>query len=294
VARYIWKGSLSFGLVEIPVGLLSAESSDVLKFTYLDRRDFAPVGYKRYNKKTEKPVEWEDVVRGYEYEDGQYVIMSDDDFKRANLEATRRVEIVSFVDVEEVDPIYFETPYYVVPLSRGSRAYALLRDTLKRTGKLGIASYVMKTRQHVAALMVRDDVLVLQNLRYAKDIVPVKDLEVDASELRPASEKEIKVAEQLVRGMSEKFDPAAFHDEYSEDLHALIEKRARAGQTESVEPPLGEAPVRGTRVVDLLPLLEKSLSAAGRKKAPRAAPPRAGKRTTSRTPAATRRRPKRA
>ena len=315
MARYIWKGSLSFGLVEIPVGLLSAESPEGLHFSYLDRRDYAPVGYQRYNKKTEKPVAWEDVVKGYEYEDGQYVILTDDDFKRANPEATRHIEIVSFVDAEEVEPIYFETPYYAVPMSRGSRAYALLRDTLKRTGKVGIARYVMKTRQHVAALMVRDDVLLLQNLRYAKEIVPVKDLEFEADEIpKAASEKEIKVAEQLVRGMSDKFDPKAFHDTYTEDLLALIEKRARAGQTESVEGPLEDRPIRGTRVVDLLPLLEKSLSErAGRrgastksaksakasagearpKKAPRVAPPGAGKRAASRT-TASRRRPKRA
>ena len=268
MARYLWKGTLSFGLVEIPVGLLSAESRHDLKFSFLDRRDFAPVGYQRYNKKTEKPVPWEDVVRGYEYESGEYVILSDDDFRRANLAATRTIEIVSFVDAGEVEPVYFETPYYVTPLTRASKAYGLMRDTLTRTGKVGIARYVMKTRQHVAALMVRDDVLLLQNLRYAREIVPVRELDLDPSDLgRAASEKEIKVAEQLVRGMSAKFDPAAFSDEYHDDLMALIDRRAKAGQTESVEAPLEDAPVRGTRVVDLLPLLEKSLRARGARKA---------------------------
>ena len=304
--RFLWKGTLSFGLVEIPVGLLSAESADGLKFSYLDRRDYAPVGYQRYNKKTEKPVPWEDVVKGYEYDTGEYVIMSDDDFKRANLRATRSIEIVSFADAVDVEPIYFETPYYVVPLTRGSKAYGLMRDTLKRTGKVGISRYVMKTRQHVAALMVRDDVLVLQNLRYQHSIVPVKELDIDPADLGKAvSEREIKVAEQLVKGMSEKFDPAAFTDEYYDDIMKLIEKRAKAGQTESVEAPLDERPLKGTRVVDLLPLLEKSLSAAGRsggasptaekekRKAPRAAPPRAGKRVASKA-AEARRRPKRA
>lgn len=306
MARFLWKGTLSFGLVEIPVGLLSAESADGLRFSYLDRRDYAPVGYQRYNKKTEKPVAWEDVVKGYEYDTGEYVIMSDDDFKRANLRATRSIEIVSFADAAEVEPIFFETPYYVVPLTRGSKAYGLMRDTLKRTGKVGIARYVMKTRQHVAALMVRDDVLVLQNLRYQHSIVPVKELDIDPADLGKAvSEREIRVAEQLVEGMSEKFDPAAFTDEYYDDIMKVIEKRAKAGQTESVEAPLEERPLKGTRVVDLLPLLEKSLSAAGRKggatatekkekrKAPRAAPPRAGKRVASKA-AEARRRPKRA
>lgn len=266
MARYLWKGTLSFGLVEIPVGLLAAESSNDLKFSFLDRRDYAPVGYQRYNKKTEKPVAWEDIVRGYEYETGEYVIMTDDDFKRANLRATQTIEIVSFADASEVEPIYFETPFYVVPLSKGGKAYGLMRDTLKRTGKVGITRYVMKTRQHVASLIVRDDVLMLQNLRYQQEIVPVKDLDLDPEDLgRSASEREIKVAEQLVKGMSEKFDLAAFRDEYHDDLMKLIEKRAKAGKTESVEPPLEDQPLKGTRIVDLLPLLEKSLTAAGRK-----------------------------
>jgi DNA end-binding protein Ku len=300
MARYLWKGSLSFGLVEIPVGLLSAESSHELKFSFLDRRDYAPVGYQRYNKKTEKPVAWEDIVRGYEYESGEYVIMSDDDLKRANLKSTQSIEILSFVDAKEVEPIYFETPYYVVPLKKGSKAYGLMRDTLERTGRVGIARYVMKTRQHIAALTVRDNVLLLQNLRYQHEIVPVKDLDLETGDLGAAvSEREVKVAEQLVKGMTAKFEPGVFKDDYYEDLMALIEKRAKAGQTESVEAPLAEAPIRGTRIVDLLPLLEKSLASAGRRgqgeggrKAPRTAPPRLDKRATKK--AASRRRPKRA
>ena len=288
MARYLWKGSLSFGLVEIPVGLLSAESPDSLHFTFLDRRDYSPVGYQRYNKKTEKPVPWEDVVRGYEYDSGEYVIMSDDDFKRANPKATQSIEIVSFVDADELEPIYFETPYYVVPLQKASKAYGLMRDTLKRTDKVGVARYVMKTRQHVAALMVRDNVLLLQNLRYAHEIVPVKKLDLDAADLgRPASEREIKVAEQLVKGMSGKFDPTEFTDTYYDDLMALIEKRAKAGQTESVEAPLEERPVRGTRVVDLLPLLEKSLASRGKKGAARERETPAPKRTAKRRPSRT-------
>ena len=285
MARYLWKGSLSFGLVEIPVGLLSAESPDSLHFTHLDRRDYSPVGYQRYNKKTDKPVAWEDVVRGYEYEPGEYVIMSDDDLKRANPEATRSIEIVSFVDTEELEPIYFETPYYVVPLQKASKAYGLMRDTLKRTDKIGIARYVMKTRQHMAALMVRDDVLLLQNLRYAHEIIPVKKLDLEPGDLgRAVSEKEIKVAEQLVKGMSGRFEPKEFRDTYYDDLMSLIEKRAKAGQTESVEAPLEEKPVRGTRVVDLLPLLEKSLATRGKKKTARESAPAPSKRTAKRRP----------
>jgi|SRR5262245_60498994 len=288
MARYLWKGSLSFGLVEIPVGLLSAESPDNLHFTFLDRRDYAPVGYQRYNKKTEKPVPWEDVVRGYEYEDGEYVILSDDDFKRANPKTTQSIEIVSFVDAGELEPIWFETPYYVVPLQKASKAYGLMRDTLERTGKVGIARYVMKTRQHVAALMVKDGVLLLQNLRYAHEIVPVKKLDLDPGDLgRAVSAKEIKVAEQLVKGMSGKFDPKQFKDTYYDDLMSLIEKRAKSGQTESVEAPLEEKPIRGTRVVDLLPLLEKSLASRGKKGGAggeeRPAPKRTAKRRPSRT-----------
>jgi DNA end-binding protein Ku len=286
--RYLWKGTLSFGLVEIPVGLLSAENPSSLKFTFLDRRDYSPIGNKRYNKKSGKEVAWEDVVRGYEYDSGEFVIMSDDDLKRANLKATRTIEIVSFAGAAEVEPIFFETPYYVVPLTRASKAYGLMRDTLKRTDKVGIARYVMKTRQHVAALMVRSDVLVLQNLRFAHELVPVKDLELDPDDLgRSVSEREIKVAEQLVKGMTAKFDPKKFRDDYHDDLLALIEKRVKRGETESVEPPLeDDKPSAGTRVVDLLPLLEKSLTASGKGKAAaketKAAAPRRTGRTVAR------------
>lgn len=310
MARYVWKGSLSFGLVEIPVGLLSAESREhELRFNLLDRRDYAPIGNRRYNKKTEETVEWEDVVKGYEHDEGEYVILTDDDFKRANVRATQSIEIVSFAYAEELDPIYFETPYYVVPLRKGSKAYALLRDTLEKAGKVGIARYVMKTRQHVAALTVREGVLLLQNLRYAHEVVPVKDLELTKGDLEvPVSKREIDMAEKLIAGMTAEFRPDEFKDDYYNDLMALIEKRAKAGQTESVDAPVEDAPIRGTRVVDLLPLLEKSLAgrrsgggsgakAAARddgRKAPRTAPSRAGKRAVATKAAASRRRPRRA
>ncbi|MGH7724846.1 MAG: Ku protein [Candidatus Eiseniibacteriota bacterium] len=261
MANFIWKGIISFGLVEIPVGLRSAENRSDLKFSYLDRRNFAPVGYERINKKTGKPVPWEDVVRGFEHDDGEYVILTEDDFKRANVRATQTIEIVSFVDGKEIDPIYFDSPYYLLPVSKAGKAYALLRDTLERTGQVGIAHFVLRTREHIAALTARENVLLLQLLRFPHEIVKASEFDVPSANGKSVkvSPAEVRMAERLVAGMSAKFDPSKFKDQYREDLKALIRKRVKAGKTEIVEEPIEERPIRGTRVVDLMPLLEKSI-----------------------------------
>src|SRR4051812_7766395 len=179
MARGLWKGAISFGLVNVPVELFSLEKrSRELDLTMLDRRDLAPVGYKRYNKASGKDVPWEDVVKGYEYADDKYVVLSEEDFRRANVEASRTVEIHGFVDIGAIPPLYFETPYYLAPAKRGEKAYALLRDALKKAGKAGIATVVIRTRQYLAAVLPQDDVLLLDTLRYADEIRSADELDI--------------------------------------------------------------------------------------------------------------------
>ena len=164
--RALWKGAISFGLINIPVELYAAEKRDELDFTMLDKRDLSPVGYKRYNKKNGKEVAWGNIFKGYEYEDGQYVLLSDEDLRRANVEATQTVDIQAFVDADQVPVTYYEQPYYLAPTKAGAKAYALLRETLRKTGKMAIAKIVIRTRQHIAAVMPFDNILNLITLRY--------------------------------------------------------------------------------------------------------------------------------
>ena len=183
--RGLWKGAISFGLVNVPVELHSVEKrSGELDLTMLDKRDLAPVGYKRYNKSTGEDVPWAEIVKGYEYDDDKYVVLSDEDFRRANVEASRTVEIQAFVDLKEIPPLFFETPYYLAPGKRGEKAYALLRDAMKKAGKAGIATVVIRTRQYLAAVMPQDDVLLMDTLRYADEIRAADELGVPSGALR--------------------------------------------------------------------------------------------------------------
>jgi DNA end-binding protein Ku len=259
----MWKGSVTFGLVEIPVGLIAAEETDDLSFNQIDKRTMSRVGYKRVNKDTGEEVPWEEIVSGYEYEPNEYVIFSDDELKRANVRATQTIEIEEFVDLSEIDAPFFDRPYYLEPLKKTSKSYALLREALQRTGKVGIARVVIRTRQHMAALLVRDDVLVLEILRYAHELRDPKDIEVPRGTVAQLgiSDKEIKMAEQLIKGMSEKWQPKRFKDEYRADVMATIEKKIKSGKTHTIEVADGEESKISARsdVVDLMPLLTKSL-----------------------------------
>jgi len=270
--RAIWKGAISFGLVHIPVELYSAESSSGLDLDLLDRRDFAPVGYKRYNKETGKDIDWNDIVKGYEYEKGQYVVLSDEDLKRANVEATQTIDILSFVDAEEVPPIYYEQPYYLAPTKGGDKVYVLLRETLRKANKIGIAQIVIRTKQHLAALLPMENGIVLNMLRYGDEIRPLKDINLPDSNSKKAavSDKEIKMAMSLLEDMTEPFDPMAYHDTYREDVMAMVEKKIKANQTKTVtQPEQGEErEPASSNVVDLMELLRKSIDSkksAGKK-----------------------------
>jgi DNA end-binding protein Ku len=259
--RELWKGAIRFGLVHIPVSLYPAEQADELSFTMLDKRDLQPVGYKRYNKGTGDEVPFEDIVKGYEYEDGQYVTLDKEDFKRANVEATQAVDIVGFVAAKEIPPYYLESPYYLAPAKHGDKGYALLREVLERTGKVALANVVIRTRQHIAVLYPHDNVLILNTLRYQNELRPTKGLEVP-KDLKDAKVQpnEIKMAERLIDDMATKWDPKQYHDTYRDDLMKLIEEKA-AGHPREATPK--RAP-REAEVIDFAKLLERSLASRKR------------------------------
>ena len=275
MARTLWKGAISFGLVHIPVGLYSAEKRNSFDLTMLDRRSMKPVGFKRYNKETGEDVSWDDIVKGYEYEKGRYVVLTEEDFKRANVEATQTVDILSFVDRDQIGPMYYETPYYLAPDKRGHKGYALLRETLTQTGKVGVANVVIRTRQYVAVLIPYKDVILMNTLRYPSELRDTDDLDVPSSNLKEVgvSSREVEMARRLVEGMSTAWKPEEHRDTYHEDLLALIEKRVQAGQTEVVTEPSQEEEQRPAKgeVVDLMALLKKSVEEKGKVRRPQAA-----------------------
>ena len=254
--RELWKGAIRFGLVHIPVSLYPAEDRQELSFTMLDKRDLQPVGYKRYNKSTGDEVAFEDIVKGYEYEDGHFVTLDKDDFRRANVEATQTVDIVGFVDRHDIAPYYLESPYYLAPGKNGDKGYALLREVLDKQGKVAVATVVIRTRQHIAMVYARHNVLVLNTLRYENELRPTKGLEVP-KDLKDAKVQpnEMKMAERLIDDMTIPWDPSRYHDTYRDDLLKMIEEKA-AGHTRKM--PKARAPK--AEVVDFARLLERSLS----------------------------------
>lgn len=295
--RPIWKGSISFGLVSIPVGLYSAENTEDLSFHMLDRRNLAPVRYKRVNEETGKEVPWDDIVKGYEYEKGKYVIMSDEDFQRANPEATQSVDILGFVDRDEIDVMFFDKPYYLAPMKRGEKGYALLREALRRTGKAGVATVVIRNKQHLATLIVEDQLLVLVLLRYAHEIRQPTDLDIPEDEPKKAgvNEKEAEMAVRLIQGMAEEWDPSQYKDEYRDDLMALIDKRIETGQTERAADAEKPPEKKSAQVVDVMELLKRSLEEKAKPKPKAAAakePERRGAARPAFSAASTKKRPK--
>lgn len=271
-ARVIWKGSISFGLVHIPVGLYSAEQGKELSFALLDKRDMAPVGYRRINKTTGKEVSWDDIVKGYEYEKDQYVVLGPEDFKQANVQATQTVDIVDFVDAQEIHPMYFEKPYVLEPIKKGEKSYALLRETLTRTGKIGIANVVIHTRQHLAAVLPRGNVLVLNLLRFENELRDISQFSAPSADLEKlgVTKKELDMAAQLVEGMSEKWHPEKYHDTYRDDLMALIDEKVKSGHLEAITEPVTEDQPRKAEVIDLMALLKRSVEEkTTRKEAPK-------------------------
>jgi DNA end-binding protein Ku len=276
MARAMWKGAVSFGLVYIPVDMYSAARSSALDLTLLDRRDFAPVGYQRINKRTGKLVEWRDIVKGYEYKKGEYVALSEEDFRQANVKASQTIEITSFTGGKDIAPEYYENPYYLVPTKGGEKGYALLRETLLHTGKVAVGSIVMRGRQHLGVIGADKRVLLFNSLRYAAEMRSLEDLEVRAPSSKAANvaPKEVAMAEKLLEEMSAPWKPQDYHDTYREDLMRRIEEKVRKRQTH-VLTPKERTPKEGQKsaqVIDLMTVLKKRLesrSAATRSAVPR-------------------------
>jgi len=271
MARALWKGAISFGLVNIPVEMYAAENRKGFRFAMLDKRDLSPVGYKRFSKSSGREVPWADVVKGYEYGKDQYVVLSDEDFRQANVKATQTIDIRAFVDAAEIPAEFYETPYYLAPAARGEKVYALLRETLEDTHRVGVAEVVIRTAQHLAAVVPHDRALLLVTLRYADELLTPRDLDLTPKRGKGAgvSAKEAALARRLVDELTEKWDPAQYKHTYHDDLMARIEQKIKAGKTAEITKPEsrgGRGP-RTAQVIDLADLLRKSLDKGARKTA---------------------------
>lgn len=262
MARAIWKGSISFGLVNIPIALYPATRREEFKFRLLRKSDLSPVSYKRVAEKDGKEVPWDQIVKGYEYEKGKYVVLKDEDFERVDLEATQTVDIQDFVDQEEIDPIFFYKPYYLEPQKSGDKAYALLRDALKDSNKVGIAKVVIKTRQYLAGVKPEDGVLVLELMHFADELADPGKLHVPKK--TEVGKREMNMAKSLIDSMSSKWNPEKYRDDYREALMEVIEEKVEAGGKEIEEKP--KKARKPTKVIDLVSVLQKSLQQTGGKK----------------------------
>jgi DNA end-binding protein Ku len=264
MARAIWKGSISFGLVNIPIALYPATRREELKFRLLRKSDLSPVNYKRVAEKDGKEVSWDQIVKGYEYEKGKYVVLKEEDFERVDLEATQTVDIKDFVDQEEIDPMFFYKPYYLEPQKGGDKAYALLRDALKDSNKVGIAKVVIKTRQYLAGVKPEDGALVLELMHFADELADPEKLHVPKK--TEVGKREMNMAKSLIDSMSSKWNPEKYKDDYREALMEVIEEKVEAGGKEIDEKPK-KAP-KPTKIIDLVSVLQKSLEQTdGKKKA---------------------------
>jgi DNA end-binding protein Ku len=262
MARAIWKGSISFGLVNIPIGLYPATRKEDLKFRLLRKTDLSPVNYKRVAEKDGKEVPWDQIVKGYEYEKGKYIVLKEEDFQRVDLEATQTVDIQDFVDQDEIDPIFFYKPYYLEPQKGGDKAYALLRDSLKDKKKVGIAKVVIKTREYLAGVKPEDGALVLELMHFADELVDTSKLNIPKKV--EVGKRELNMATALIDSMSAKWNPEKYKDDYREALMEVIEEKVEAGGKEIEEKPK-RAP-KPTKVIDLVKVLQQSLEQTGKAK----------------------------
>jgi DNA end-binding protein Ku len=257
--RAIWKGNISFGLVNIPIALYPATRKEDLKFRMLRKTDLSPINFKRVAEKDGKEVPWAEIVKGYEYEKGKFVVLKDEDFQRVDLEATQTVDIQDFVDLDQIDPMFFYKPYYLEPQKGGDKAYVLLRDSLKDSGKVGIAKVVIKTRQYLAGVKPEESALVLELMHFADELADPAKLRVPKK--MEAGKREMTMAEALIKSMSAKWDPEKYHDDYREAVMKVIEEKVEHGG-EEIETKRKTAP-KATKVIDLVAVLQQSLKEAG-------------------------------
>jgi len=250
--RAIWSGAVSFGLVTIPTKLYSGTQSNKLEFHLLREGDNCPIKFERVCRADGKEVPYEKIVKGYEYEDGDYVVLSKEDFKKANVEKSSTVDILDFVNEDEVDSIFYEKPYYLAPDNNGDKSYALLRDALKKSKKVAIASFVMRSREHIAVIKPYGKLLVLNQLRYHDEIRDSEDLNLPAE--KKANDKELKMAMTLIDQMTAKFKPKEYSDTYIEDLKRIIKEKAKGKKPKTK----GKKP-QTAKVVDIMSQLKKSI-----------------------------------
>jgi DNA end-binding protein Ku len=262
--RAIWKGSISFGLVNIPIALYPATRKEELKFRLLRAKDLSPVNYKRVAEKDGKEVPWGEIVKGYEYEKGKFVVLNEKDFQHVDLEATQTVDIQDFVDLDEIDPMYFYKPYYLEPQKGGDKAYVLLREALAEGRKVGIAKVIIKTRQYLAGVKALKHALVLELMHFADELLDAEKLNVPKK--LEVGKRENEMADALVKSMSSKWDPEKYKDDYRDALMEVIEEKVESGGKEIEEKPKEKKP--STKVIDLVAVLQESLKAqtAGKKK----------------------------
>jgi DNA end-binding protein Ku len=280
MARPIWTGTLSFGLLNVPIRLMPGEKRTDLHFRMLDSRDNSPIRYERVNADTGDEVPWKDVVKAFEYRKGSYVVLEADDLKAAAPESHETVEIAAFVDADAIGPEYFEKPYVLVPGKKAEKGYVLLRETLADTGKIGIAHVVIRTREYLSAVTVRDKALVLVLLRYPQELVDVSDYEIPTGNAAAhrVTKREVEMARQLIDAMSSKWNPKDYKDEFRERLHKVIAKRMKSKGV--VTPAVEEEPEETTtNVVDFMDLLRKSLASNKRTPAKKSAPAKKTQRT---------------
>ena len=263
MARAIWKGSISFGLVNIPIALYPATRKEDLRFRLLRKDDLSPVNYKRVAEKDGKEVPWDQIVKGYEYDKGKYVVLKEEDFQRVDLEATQTVDIKDFVDLDEIDPMFFYKPYYLEPQKGGDKAYALLRDSLKEKKKVGIAKVVIKTREYLAGVKPEDGALLLELMHFAEELSDTSKLNIPKKV--EVGKRELNIATALIDSMSAKWNPEKYKDDYREALMEVIEEKVEAGGKEIEERPK-KAP-KPTKVIDLVKVLQQSLERTGKSKA---------------------------
>lgn len=259
--RAIWKGAISFGLVHIPVSLVSATSSQGVDFDWLDKRSMDPVGYKRINKTTGKEVTKENIVKGVAFEKGRYVVLSEDEIRSAHPKSTQTIEIIAFVAADQIPLQNIDTPYFLAPDKRGGKVYALLRETLKKTAKVALANVVLHTKQHLAALMPLDSALVLVMLRWPAEVRSLDELELGSDVTKPGLAKgELDMAKRLVEDMSADWQPDEYRDSFQDKIMALVAKKAKAGKIEDVESQEGSEERKSADVIDLTELLKRSLA----------------------------------
>ncbi|WP_434032065.1 Ku protein [[Pseudomonas] boreopolis] len=288
MARPIWSGTLSFGLLNVPVSLMSGERRTDLHFRMLDSRDNSPIRFERVNAETGEEVPWKEIVKAFEYEKGSYVVLEEEDIRAAAPESHETVEVETFVDADAIDPRYYEKPYLLVPGKKAEKGYVLLRETLRKAGKVGIARVVIRTREYLSAVMPHGDALVLLLLRYPQELVDPEEYRLPGESLSKyrISDKEIAMASQLVESMSGDWKPDDYHDEFRERLQDILRKRIKqkGGTTRIEDEPVAREDA-ATNVVDFMSLLQKSLDAKKRTPAKKAAAKEPARKAAKKKPA---------